>query len=693
MKTTLFLSIFTMLFIQAFTQPEPAFQYVESSTGMSYPDWESGPTELEFADINMDGYIDILSIGDHGSPYINTQQHGIMVYFGDGTGSWSAEMTGNFGYGGIAIGDVNNDGYWDVGYGMHHAYSTTDLGDQLLEVALGDGTGINWTAWDDGLATNGESWGLFGTDFADVDNDGDLDIGTNSFGSGSGLHVYINQGDGTWIQSFGILEGNSSLRFVFGDINNDGNADFVVTHDAGIAFFGNGDGTYYNADYNLPNYGYPMNGTDLGDIDKDGGQDLVYVNPYGGILVWLFDEDNTTWIEGSGNLPATGDYQIAQLCDLNSDGIMDIAAFGNAVLTVWKGTLTDSPSSITWTQVFTTTTSNNGNCGAFRVGGDVDRNGYPDMTLVEKEGSWPNDLNHLKCFKETTQIFLYHIKSVFPKGNEVFKQGSAQFTDWISAVPVSSTSQVKIEYSLRGRFGPFANLTYGTANSGRYQWIIPQTISTNNCFLKYTLVEDNDTLVAMTPGPFTILGDNGIEADFFADSLIVQVGSPVQFTDQSIGLLTSWEWDFDNNDTVDATDRNPAYAYSQPGEFTVKLTVSDGNNNASETKMDYITVYSTVNVTETETIIPEMIISPNPSNGEAIVSYGYQTAGPVSKHIEQITLVITDIHGNIISILNKQAVKPGNYIYYTEPSISTPGIYFCILTVGEKRIAKKMIVY
>ncbi len=28
---------------------------------MSYPQWESGMTELEFADISMDGYVDILS--------------------------------------------------------------------------------------------------------------------------------------------------------------------------------------------------------------------------------------------------------------------------------------------------------------------------------------------------------------------------------------------------------------------------------------------------------------------------------------------------------------------------------------------------------------------------------------------------------------------------------------------------------
>ena len=61
--------------------------YVESSNGLQNPALEGGRTEMEFADINDDGNIDILSIGDHGSPYINTLEHGIMVWFGDGQGN------------------------------------------------------------------------------------------------------------------------------------------------------------------------------------------------------------------------------------------------------------------------------------------------------------------------------------------------------------------------------------------------------------------------------------------------------------------------------------------------------------------------------------------------------------------------------------------------------------------------------
>ncbi len=691
MKIYLLIVLIPFVCLKAIGQYESGFEYIESSNGMSYPEWESGKTELEFADINMDGYVDILSIGDHGCPNINSGEEGIMVWFGDGQGNWSVQMTGDFGYGGIAIGDVNNDGHWDVGYGMHHAYSSTDLGDQLIEVALGDGSGTNWTAWDDGLATNGEDWGMFGTDFADVDNDGDLDIGSNSFGAGSGLHVYINKGDGTWEQSFGIMEGNSNMRFVFGDINNDGNADFVVTHDAGIAFFGNGDGTFYNADYNLPQYSFPMSGPDLGDIDKNGGKDLAYSNPDGGISVWVFDDANNQWIDKSESLPSTGDYQEVQLCDLNTDGTLDIAAFGDGVLTVWKGISSKENNEISWEQVFNTTTSNNGDCSAFRVGGDVDRNGYPDMTLVQKEGSWPSDQNYLKCYKESSPLFLNRIKAMYPKGSEVFKQGSVQFTDWVSGVPVSSTSEVKIEYSLKGKLGPFTLLTSGTANSGRYQWTIPNTVSTNNCYLRYTLYEGDDTLISKTNNAFTILGEDGVEADFTSDSTVVYPNSHIQFTDQSLGLLTSWEWDFDNDGTIDATERNPVYEYTEKGLYTVKLTVSDGNNNDTEIKTDYIEVLSPVNISEYQTSDIVMSLFPNPAGKNNFVFIEIENPKNDKINTQDIDLMIFDINGQKI-------LEQNDYSYHKtkdliiDVSMLRPGIYFCQFISGNKNVVKKLII-
>jgi hypothetical protein len=479
-----------------------ALEYVESSSGLVPPSMEGGHTELEFADINADGDVDILSIGDHGSPYVNTDQHGIMVWFGDGTGTWSVFQNGNFGYGGIAVGDVNDDGLLDVGYGMHHNYSGTDFGDQLIEVALGDGTGMNWTPWDDGLATNGETWGMFGTDFADVDNDGDLDLGSNSFGCCAGVHVYLNHEDGTWTQSWGFVGGNSDMSLVFGDVNNDGNVDLAARNQEGTVYFGDGEGNFANADGNLPDYSWK--GTALGDVDNDGGVDLSCTTGYPdeGVAVWVWDDDAEEWVDFSGTLPATGGYGATQLFDMNADGFVDLCAFGDGLFTVWLG---DGAGN--WTEDATFTTPPPGYCEALRVGWDVDNNGFPDVALLDEEGSWPSYQNHLRCYRETSVPESLTIFPIFPRGDETLSQGSVQFIDWVSAVPGAAESAVTLEYSTTGDGGPWIPIAADLPNNGRQQWTLPRANSTD-CYIRYTVATGREIASATTAAAFTILGDD-----------------------------------------------------------------------------------------------------------------------------------------------------------------------------------------
>lgn len=56
--------------------------------------------------------------------------------------------------------------------------------------------------------------------------------------------------------------------------------------------------------------------------------------------------------------------------------------------------------------------------------------------------------------------------------------------------------------------------------------------------------------------------------------------------------ITTWSWDFNDDGVVDATSRNPVYTYTAAGNYTVALTVSDGINNYTERKENYITVTS-----------------------------------------------------------------------------------------------------
>ena len=477
--------------------------YIESSSGLNNPFLEGGRTEVELADMNGDGHLDIISVGDHGSPYINTGEHGVMVWRGNGIGeNWAVIQIGNFGYGGVAIGDVNNDGKLDVGYGIHHNYSGDDLGDQILEVALGNGVGNQWTPWDNGLATNGETWGMFCTDFADVDCDGDLDIGANSFGCCAGVHIYLNNRNGTWTQSFGFLGGNSSMDFVFGDVNNDGYPDFAVAQGNGVVYLNDQTGNF-----SLSLAGY-RDGPDLGDIDNDGTDEVSFVNSARGVEVWKWNSGNN-WTSMSNGLPTSGSFSLTQIYDMNMDGFADLATFGNGLIRVWLG---DGAGN--WTQASQFTLPSPGNAKAFRIDGDADHNGYPDIVLVDEEGTWINYQNHLRFFKENSPADSLTIKPVYPSPNKKVNVVSVQTIKWISEVPVGETSLVKLELSINDTIGPWHLIAEGLPNNGHYQWSVPENMASyEKCRFRYTVYTPTDSVSEITPEGFYIIGQPVIAED------------------------------------------------------------------------------------------------------------------------------------------------------------------------------------
>ena len=81
-----------------------------------------------------------------------------------------------------------------------------------------------------------------------------------------------------------------------------------------------------------------------------------------------------------------------------------------------------------------------------------------------------------------------------------------------------------------------------------------------------------------------------LKADFEANPTHGTPPLTVNFTDKSTGNPTSWEWDFDNDGTVDSTAQNPTHTYNNLGWYTVKLTVSDGTSSDTCVKKMYILV-------------------------------------------------------------------------------------------------------
>jgi PKD repeat protein len=62
----------------------------------------------------------------------------------------------------------------------------------------------------------------------------------------------------------------------------------------------------------------------------------------------------------------------------------------------------------------------------------------------------------------------------------------------------------------------------------------------------------------------------------------------VQFTDTSIGTVTSWSWSFGDGGTSNS--QNPNYIYSTPGTYTVSLTATGPNGSNTNTQTNYINV-------------------------------------------------------------------------------------------------------
>ncbi len=488
--------------------PARALDYVDATpTGAPFPQWDGGDTELEFADMNGDGHVDVISIGDHGSPYINTDQHGVMVYFSDGAGGWSIHMEGNFGYGGIAAGDVDNDGHMDVGYGMHHDYSGTDFGDQLIEVALGDGTGTSWTPWDDGLATSGEDWGMAATDFADFDHDGDLDLVSNSFGCCNGVRVYRNLGDGTWEPTYALSGGNATCFACCGDVNGDGHPDFAASYQHGCVFLGDGTGGFTPGDAGLPSLGtLGLRGVALGDVDRDGCQDLAFVTG-GGVRVYVWRTDH--WEDASAGLPATGVFEAAQLWDMNADGFVDLAAMGDSHCRIWLG-----DGSGGWTDGGGFDAPAAHDTGAFRVGGDIDHNGYADVAFLQEEGSWPSYRNRFYVYRESSVPADRFVRLLHPQGAETFLLGSVQTIRWCAARLGPEPAEVMLELSASGPAGPWLPIAVQLPDNGRFQWTVSGPI-TDQAHLRITLTQGTYSAQHVS-GPFRLISTDPARTGPFA---------------------------------------------------------------------------------------------------------------------------------------------------------------------------------
>jgi serine protease len=87
-----------------------------------------------------------------------------------------------------------------------------------------------------------------------------------------------------------------------------------------------------------------------------------------------------------------------------------------------------------------------------------------------------------------------------------------------------------------------------------------------------------------------------ILSNFLTDKTAGGLPLEVQFTDISLSdpvyPILSWQWDFDNDGTIDSEEQNPVWIYDEPGDFAVKLITTNALNSDTLILENLITVNS-----------------------------------------------------------------------------------------------------
>jgi PKD repeat protein len=134
-------------------------------------------------------------------------------------------------------------------------------------------------------------------------------------------------------------------------------------------------------------------------------------------------------------------------------------------------------------------------------------------------------------------------------------------------------------------------------------------------------------------------------ADFTADVTNILAGESVTFTDLSINDPTSWSWKFFGGSPGSYMGQDPPpVTYNNPGDYDVKLTVSNDLGNNYITKADYIHVGG-IGIDENDNFIDGVKIYPNPTSGIVKLLVGddasvlqsikvYNAFGKEIRHIE-----------------------------------------------------------
>ncbi|MBT8231987.1 MAG: VCBS repeat-containing protein [Saprospiraceae bacterium] len=249
--------------------------------------------------------------------------------------------------GGVAIGDINNDGLPDI-------YFTSNMESNKLYINKGDFTFEDIT---EKAGIKGSQQWSTGTTMVDINQDGWLDIYVCNSGDLAGdskaNELFVNNGDGTFSEQaklFGLDDKGYSTHAVFFDYDKDGDLDAYLLNNSyqaigsfnlkkqvrenrdpigGDKLLNNDNGKFTDVSEAAGIYGSVIGfglGVTVGDIDNDGWDDIYVSNDFfEKDYLYINNRDGTFSEEMEDRMNSISVASMgADLADINNDGLPEI---------------------------------------------------------------------------------------------------------------------------------------------------------------------------------------------------------------------------------------------------------------------------------------------------------------------------------------------------------------------------------
>jgi hypothetical protein len=267
----------------------------------------NGPTGIAVADVNGDGFPDIV--------VTNGTDNTLTVLLGNGQGKFTAKApiaTGATPVS-VAIADFNGDSIPDLAV-------ANSVGNSV-SIFLGVGNGTFQTPTNISAGLYPQSVAI-----ADLNNDGKFDLAVAD-GSGNNVTALLGNGNGTFQPGVQFASGAKTVFAAIADINGDGKPDLVVANADLVPgevtiLYGNGNGTFQTG-FNYPTGTNPQ-AIVTANFNCDTHADLAIANAGSNTISVLLGNSSGTFTPGSTLQTDNHPVSIVS-ADFNHDGVPDLA--------------------------------------------------------------------------------------------------------------------------------------------------------------------------------------------------------------------------------------------------------------------------------------------------------------------------------------------------------------------------------